>query len=379
MVWNKRSEEEVKNIINDSGYELLENYYLKDDSRHRRVVIRDNIGYIYDVVLDEILRKSKIHFVDVSNPYTLKNISLWIKLNNKDFILIDGCIYSGAFSKLMFHCNKCSENFDMNWASISVGKSCPYCSGKRIGKNNNLKYVFPELAKEWDYNKNDDIPDNISPWSNKKAWWKCKICGHSWLAVINSRADMKRGCPACCGQAVSDKNRLSILYPEILLEWDYSKNGDLVPSNFSYGSKEEVWWKCSVCGKEWKNTIRSRTLDKNNLVGCPNCASSKGEKRTSKYLNNNNFYFIDQHKFPDCRNKRMLPFYFYLPNKNICIEYDGILHYEDKFNSPKDFKATKKNDKIKTKYCKDNGIKLIRIPYWDFDNIETILEKELFK
>jgi len=80
----------------------------------------------------------------------------------------------------------------------------------------------------------------------------------------------------------------------------------------------------------------------------------------------------------DCRNKKELPFDFYLPDYNLCIEYDGIFHYEDIFDKPYDFKTGKKRDKIKTKYCKDNNINLLRIPYWEFDNIEEILRQTLF-
>src|SRR5258708_7205594 len=111
---------------------------------------------------------------------------------------------------------------------------------------------------------------------------------------------------------------------------------------------------------------------------CKNCDSSKDEKRISEYLLNNNIKFETPYKgFKNCKNIRILSFDFYISKLNILIEYDGILHYKDKFNKPIEFKKTKKNDKIKTKYCKDNDIKLIRIPYWNFDNIENILKTTL--
>ena len=48
--------------------------------------------------------------------------------------------------------------------------------------------------------------------------------------------------------------------------------------------------------------------------------------------------------------------------------------YERAFNR---FVEGKIRDTIKTIYCKENNIKLIRIPYTEYDNIEKILEKEL--
>lgn len=103
------------------------------------------------------------------------------------------------------------------------------------------------------------------------------------------------------------------------------------------------------------------------------------KKIIAKYLDNKNIKYERQYKFDDCRSKDKLPFDFYIPSKNIVIEYDGKQHYEivDYFGGFDDFVGTKIRDTIKTIYCKENNIKLIRIPYWDFDKIEEILEKEL--
>ena len=116
--------------------------------------------------------------------------------------------------------------------------------------------------------------------------------------------------------------------------------------------------------------------------GCPTCKSSKGELQINEYLIKNNIKFITQHKFNDCLNpktKWKLEFDFYIPGYNICIEYDGLQHYEPIhfFGGEKSFVRNKTIDRIKTKYCKINEIKLIRIPYWEQKNIDKILEKEI--
>lgn len=120
---------------------------------------------------------------------------------------------------------------------------------------------------------------------------------------------------------------------------------------------------------------------------CPKCSSviSKGEIKIKNYLIKNNIKFNMQFKFDDCRNKNPLPFDFYLYDYNICIEYDGEGHYlpinrcnTNNYNAEEVLKSIKKRDNMKTQYCKKNNIKLIRIPYWDFDNIENILNKNLF-
>jgi len=125
-------------------------------------------------------------------------------------------------------------------------------------------------------------------------------------------------------------------------------------------------------------------VEKNSLMGkivqrCPICTgnASKGEARISEILNKHDINFIREHSFGDCRNIYPLPFDFYLPENEIFIEFQGNEHYESIkfFGGDEKFKQRQINDKIKREYCKDK--KLIEIPYWEFDNIEEILTKEL--
>jgi len=113
--------------------------------------------------------------------------------------------------------------------------------------------------------------------------------------------------------------------------------------------------------------------------GCPKCNSSKGEDRIRRFLKKHKIDFLEQYKFEDCKNIYELPFDFYITDLKILIEFDGIQHTKpiEIFGGENAFKKTKNNDNIKTEYCKDNNIKLVRIPHWDFDNIEEILRKEL--
>ena len=100
-------------------------------------------------------------------------------------------------------------------------------------------------------------------------------------------------------------------------------------------------------------------------VGCPYCNESKGERKISKLLKENLIKFVRQKKFEGCKNVLQLPFDFYLPEYNICIEYDGRQHFEpvDYFGGEKALELTKINDGIKSDYCSNNGVKLYRIAY----------------
>ena len=77
----------------------------------------------------------------------------------------------------------------------SLGRGCPYCSNQLVGYGNDLKTNHPQIAKEWDYEKNKTQPEQHTRRSGKKVWWICSI-GHGFAATIDHRVD-DRGCPYC--------------------------------------------------------------------------------------------------------------------------------------------------------------------------------------
>lgn len=365
-----KTRKEIETIVDGFGYILLDKY-----TKHskQRVIIQDSVGYKYDSLLGNIYR-NKPHFVSSFNPFSLENIYLWLKLNKKIFsITKENCYIDASSSNLIFLCFVCKEKFFSSWNTIRSNYNCGVCSGKQVANTTSLSFLRPELVKEWS-NKNIVNPETVSLHSGKHVLWTCKKCGFEWKACISDRS-AGSGCPACSGNIVTDKNRLSLLFPNISKEWNFTKNKTLIPENISFGSNKRVWWKCLTCGYEWMTSPLHRSWGTN----CPNCKESRGEKRISNFLNKNSIFFIPEYGFDNCKNIYKLPFDFYLPEYNILIEYDGILHYKDTFNNPTNFEKIKTRDAIKTKYCVDNNILLIRIPYWEFNNIEDILNDCLKK
>jgi hypothetical protein len=96
-----------------------------------------------------------------------------------------------------------------------------------------------------------------------------------------------------------------------------------------------------------------------------NLKQSSNEHIIENFMKQNKIKFVKQYKFSDCKNKRCLPFDFYLPDNNLCIEFDGRQHFESisYFGGIKGLIKRKINDDIKTNYCKNNNIKLLRISY----------------
>ena len=129
-------------------------------------------------------------------------------------------------------------------------------------------------------------------------------------------------------------------------------------------------------GKESQRKGHKKQYDKYlEENGLERSEGSYGEQKVRQVLRESNLTFSEQHRFDDCKFKLPLPFDFYIPSLNTIIEYDGIQHFETTggWSDEDHLKETIIRDTIKNDYCRRNNIKLIRIPYWEFDNIEQIL------
>ena len=144
-------------------------------------------------------------------------------------------------------------------------------------KEQSLLAKNPELAKDWNYEKNGALtPDMFYEFSNEKVWWKCNH-GHEWEASISNRSNLGRGCPYCNGQkALGGVNDVFTLFPHLRDEWDEKRNG--VPLLLLPGSNKKVWWKCKFCGNEWQTTVNKRTSGQN----CPICGIKKRSENRTK-------------------------------------------------------------------------------------------------
>lgn len=154
-------------------------------------------------------------------------------------------------------------------------------------------------------------------------------------------------------------------------------------NNKKYSGHIDIKCKCE-CGNifntdfnSWRRMIKTR---------CKLCVKSISnyEMKVMDFLKEYEIEYIPQYKFKDCKDKRALPFDFYLPNYNICIEVDGEQHFgEFRYSFYKDSKYNYENrvyhDEIKNEYCNKNNIKLIRIPYYLIINnkYKQLLSKEL--
>ena len=148
-------------------------------------------------------------------------------------------------------------------------QNCPICNKRKVTTEYNLQIEYPEIAKQWHYEKNGDKqPNQFLPNSNIRVWWKCeKNIDHEWDCTINNRVFGSR-CPICSGRKVVKSNSLQIVNPILSAQWHPTKNSDLLPKDFVSNSNKKVWWKCNMSeDHEWEATI----VNRNKGRGCPMC------------------------------------------------------------------------------------------------------------
>ena len=223
------------------------------------------------------------------------------------------------------------------------GQGCPICGGTK--RKTSKEYY--DLCKE----KGLDLP--IEDYVNAKIAikHKCKQ-RHIYKQIPCAHIGQRQGCPICNGGVKLTSNQYYSLCKE--------KGYDL-PIEDYVNSTTKIKHKCNnghIYVQQPNSHLQGR--------GCPICNESHGEKFIRNYLNNNNIKYIPQKKFHDLKDKTYLSYDFYLPDYNTLIEYQGQQHFQSvSFNSKdySDLDKQKCHDRIKQRFAKENGYKLLSPTY----------------
>jgi hypothetical protein len=362
----------VKEYIESKGCELLSKEYINNGLLLK---IKCACGNKFETNFVNFKKQNKIT-CDQCTKNKMRNEKRFSDeevaqfLIEKEYILLDNC-YVNCSKKINI------ENIITKYKYFVTLSQAKNLDVESFAPNNpHREYNFNIWIK--DNNKNFSLENFSTDHGSTRINLKCDSCEKSWNVSL-SNIIAGQGCPYCANKRSSEENNLLVKFPEICFDWDFDKN-EISPFELLPSSNKKVWWKCHVCKNEWFTTINSRTGK--TKTGCPKCASSKGEKILKDYLDYNNIEYMTQYKFKDCKNIRPLPFDFSIFYNNklvMVIEYDGELHYRPYHkmkNSYEKLIYRQNNDAIKTKYCEDNNIKLLRIPYWDKNKISEILDRE---
>lgn len=266
--------------------------------------------------------------------------------------------YVDTHTKVLHKCKIDGYEWYIMPLNATKGYGCPKCAGN-IKKSHN-DYVNELYA----INLNIEV---VGKYKNTKTaiLHRCKIDKYEWNAKPNNILNGK-GCPKCAGNIKKTH--------EEYVEEVFKINPDIRVTDQYINSKTPILHKCLIDNYEWK-VSPTEILSGS---GCPQCSESSGERRVRQWLQKQNIQYEFQKRYDDCRDKNTLPFDFYLPTYNSIIEYDDRQHFEpiEHFGGDEKFKIQQKHDNIKNEYCKNNGISLLRIPY--YKNVEEELNNFLF-
>ena len=247
-----------------------------------------------------------------------------------------------------------------------TGAGCKKCF---LDSRRKTQEDFVAQAKEIHGDKYD-YSESVYISNHSKLLIHCNQCGRDFWQAPNAHLAGK-GCAKCAGiikKSVDEfVQQARVVHGD---KYDYSQVEYI-------NTDTPVKIICPVHGEFWQ-------APKKHLKGqsCPNCKKSHGEERVLKFLKEHNLNFIYNSSCLDFL-KPLKPD-FYLPDKKLVIEYDGEQHFRpvqfagmpiEKAES--EFEKTKRRDSDKNRLCEEHGIEVFRIPYTEFENIETILEEKL--
>ena len=383
-------------------------------------------------------KKIKIERTAKTQTITQEEFEIVVKEKSEDTILVLGD-YCGARNRILVQCKLCNKKWSPFALSLQSGNRCQ-CNIQIQGKKKRMK-MSEFIRKANELNPQIEVIGKLIT-TMKKIKIRCRNCDFEFERIAGSLIHQKSFCPKCHEMRIQNKMtnedfklKIEKISPNIQILEEYKSYHEKIQCRCK--NCNHIWWanpknliqgsNCKPCGQlrtgnilrksdsQFKKEVfdlvgdeyiilgtyeskSNKILMKHNNCGhiyentpnsflrgnrCPLCKQSKGEKAIKEFLIKNKIKFKIQKRFNDCRDVEPLPFDFYLPDNNICIEYDGHQHFKPVgFGSKNELKIVKGfiivliHEEIKNNYCKENNIELIRIPYWEKDNISTILTKK---
>ena len=178
----------------------------------------------------------------------------------------------GSRTRIHLKCKRGHE-FQRTVNTFIKSPKCSECEKTKINISN-ISY----MVKQWDFIKNNDIDINLTSSNSKDiVWWKCKKCGYEWQAQIYTRKRSKGLCPCCDSRTIIKKGvtDLFTMVPYLKQDYDTQKNINVDAAKLSTTTADAVWWKCHICGYEWKCSPTGRLKYKQGkyiIRNCPVCA-----------------------------------------------------------------------------------------------------------
>ena len=276
--------------------------------------------------------------------------------------------YQKALQKMWFRCKVDGYTWQAKPADVLHHSGCRVCGYKKVSSDLRIPFEDAKHQIEQAHPTTEAIEYVFE--GHWKVHCRCKLDGYEWSTRLDHV--LQYGCAKCAGNAKKTTAEfaaeLAQINPHIEIVGEYTSR------------HKNIRCRCRKDGYEW-------CAQPGNLLagwGCPKCGQSRGERRIEVYLKTHGIEFEFEHGFDDCRSVRKLLFDFYIPSMSTIVEYDGEQHFfpvkfagKDDADAEKRLRGTQERDAIKNEYCATHGLKMIRIPYTEYDHIEEILDKQL--
>ena len=350
--------DEIKEHIEREGYKILTDKII---NANEMFLIKCPKGHEYETNYYRFKNISKCPYCARNKKFTYKEVKDYVESYGYELISTE---YIRALDKLIFKCPN-GHVFERTFAKFKNNKKCPICQGQHIWNYEEVKNYIASFGYELLSKEYKTMSDKIKIKCDK---------GHEYECSFNGFKNSKRRCPVCA-------NNQTLTY-EYVKEYIQSFGHRLISKEY-VNTREPLEVEC-----EKGHKYRVRYYNFKSGYRCPTCANkingenSKGEIIIKNYLDKHNIKYVhDEGCFEDllsCKGVKLRPD-FILPEYKIWIEFDGQQHYNiiKHFGGLDKFITLKIHDTFKDVYAKEHEYKMIRIPYWNINNIEKILNKEL--
>lgn len=284
-------------------------------------------------------------------------------------------VYVNDYTKIEIKCPKHGVFFQTHLAHFRAKQGCPACGNvkKGVTQRKTLDMLITHLIKKTskEFVNNLDFTKTQYKGMHQKIKVRCKRSG---ILMNIPPATLQRGlCCKKCGLNAFLKT-YHVIHSPIFINKAKRIHGDL----FDYS-------KCNYINSEipiiiickYHGEFKQRPAGHLSGRGCPTCCASQGEAKIARYLKEHQIGFIHQYKV---KIENSWHWYdFYIPDKNLIIEFHGLQHYMPVkfFGGKKSFKLLQERDQIKLDYCKKHNIKVLVVPYKQKDQIDNVLQKAL--
>lgn len=371
--------EEVRHFIevdSNSDCKLVSSVYLNSKEKlELKCPCGNNFHVSYSNFKSETKRKRKCNKCclekrGVSRRLKYEDIKLFIEVESQSGCLLLSKEYKGTSKPIEIKC-KCSNIFSTTWTQFK-NRNKRQCNNCGNAKSGSKEPTSIEAIKEFIEVESNSGCLLISDKHllGEKIKIKCPCGNHFKTKFTTFKTKDKRKCNTCKIEEGAIKKRKSSdsFAKEFYEIWgdSYTLLSDYVKDTV------KIKIRCNTCDSEYYTHPSSVTRRE---TGCDKCSASKGERTIQRVLRKYGVDFVSEKSYLETKKLR----FDFLVHNQFLLEYDGEFHFKVATFS-KDEKKMKdklikqqRNDKTKNKYCIDNGIPLIRIPYWEFNNIEELV------